>query len=113
MKKVSFIAVTAMAMIMAASSFSYARVGVGIVVGPGWGPWWGWPYPYYSYYAPAPSPVIIQEGPETYIQRQPQAEESSYWYFCRDPKGYYPYVKKCPSGWQRIVPPSASPDEGE
>jgi len=34
---------------------------------------------------------------------------SSYWYFCRDPQGYYPYVKTCKADWQRVAP---HPDDG-
>ena len=43
-----------------------------------------------SYYAPA-SP-------------QPQGE----WYYCADSNSYYPYVRDCPGGWQRVPaqPPS-------
>ncbi len=84
----------------------------GVWVGPG--PWWGPPYPYYGpnpYYYPYP-PVVIQQQPQTYIQPAPQqAEEQDYWYYCSNPQGYYPYVKKCPNGWLKVVP-SAPPDEG-
>lgn len=88
------------------------RVGVGVFIDPGWwGPrWWG-PYPYYSpyYYAP---PVVVQQPPEIYVQPAPQAEEPRYWYFCPDPQGYYPDVKRCPKGWLKVVPPAEAP-EGE
>lgn len=87
------------------------HVGIGLYVGPGWwGPgWWGPPYyPYYPYY-PQP-PVIVQPPPEVYVQPEPQ--EPSYWYFCPDPQGYYPYVKRCPKGWMKVVP-HANPPEGE
>jgi hypothetical protein len=115
MRKLIFTALAALALIMAGSSpgqaFRGDHVGVVVGVGPGWwGPGWGpyYPYPYYPYYA-AP-PVVVQQQPDTYIQQAPQAEEPSYWYFCKDPKGYYPYVKKCPTGWQKVVP-SPTPDE--
>ena len=78
--------------------------------GPGWGPgWWGPSYydPYYQYYAPPPA--VIQQ-PQGYVEPAPQPEEQSYWYFCTNPQGYYPYVKKCPKGWMKVVPPSAPPD---
>lgn len=89
----------------------------GVWIGPGWGwgwdPWlWGPPYypGYYPYYS-AP-PVVVQQ-PQQYIQQPaPQAEEQSYWYFCGKPQGYYPYVKNCPGGWMKVVPPSAPPDYG-
>lgn len=76
----------------------------------GWGPWWwGYPYyPYYPYYAPT---VVAPQEPEVYVQPEPQQEEPSYWYFCRDPEGYYPYVKKCPKGWLRVVPQAPGDEE--
>jgi hypothetical protein len=88
-----------------------------IWIGPGWGwgPWWGPAYPYYypyPYYA-AP-PVVVQQPPDEYVQQPaPQSEEPSYWYYCQDPKGYYPYVKKCPNGWLKVVPSPAPSGEGE
>lgn len=121
MKKLICIALAAMALIMAGASPGHAfrgghgggHFGVGLWVGPGWGPWWGWPYyPYYYPYYSAP-PVVIQQQPDTYIQEAPQSEEPSYWYFCPDPKGYYPYVKKCPKGWLRVVPSQTPEDEKE
>lgn len=88
--------------------------GVGVVIGPGWGPgWWGPYYPYYSYpYYPYAAPVIPQQQ-EEYIQPAPQLNEQNYWYFCQNPEGYYPYVKKCPKGWMKVVPPSPPADQEE
>jgi hypothetical protein len=85
------------------------HVGIGLFVGPGW--WWpGWwdPYPYYPYY-PSP-PVIVQQPPDVYVQPAPQAVEPHYWYYCPEPQGYYPYVKKCPKGWMKVIPPSHAPE---
>ncbi len=125
MKKIICIAVAAMALLLAGVSTGHASRGghgghgrVDVWVGPGWGPWWGPYYPYYPYYyypyhvAP---PVVIREEPGEYVHRNmtPQASEPVYWYFCRDPEGYYPYVKKCPKGWLKVVPPATSPDEEE
>ncbi len=87
-----------------------------VFIGTGWGPWWGpgypYYYPYYPYYYPyytAP-PVVIQQTPTQYIQRDQESEGSDYWYFCRKPEGYYPYVKRCPNGWLRVVPSNEPPD---
>jgi hypothetical protein len=81
----------------------------GFWIGPGWGPGWG-PYPYYS-----PPPVIIERPRvEYYMQQLPeQYEEPAYWYYCRKPEGYYPYVKQCPDGWMKVVPtpPSQNKDK--
>jgi hypothetical protein len=80
-----------------------------IWIGPGWGPgWWG---PTYSYYAEPP--VVVQQSPEVYVEQAPQSEEPSYWYFCQNPKGYYPYVKQCPNGWMKVEPSPTTPDGEE
>jgi hypothetical protein len=79
------------------------RVGVGFWIGPGW----GWPYYYPSYYYPYYPPeqtIVIQQQPEGFAQPLPQEEQPLYWYYCKDPQGYYPYVKKCPNGWMKVVP---------
>jgi hypothetical protein len=65
------------------------------------GPWY--PYRYY-----APPPVVIQEPPQVYAQ--PEQAEASYWYYCRNPEGYYPYVKACPEGWMKVVPDATPPN---
>lgn len=68
-------------------------------------------YPYYPYYT-AP-PVVIQQEPQEYIvQPAPEPEETDYWYYCQNPKGYYPYVQRCPSGWMKVVP-SPPPTDSE
>ena len=75
-------------------------------IGPIGGPWWG---PAYSYYANpyyVTPPVVVQ-------QKESQPAETGYWYYCQDPKGYYPYVKECPNGWLKVAPSPAPPDEGE
>jgi hypothetical protein len=86
----------------------YVRFGV--VIGPYGGPWYYPPPPYYSY--PPYYPVVIENpAPQIYIEQQPAsvaapaaAAQDNYWYYCAAAKGYYPYVKKCPSGWQQVSP---------
>ena len=85
-------------------------VSVGVMVGP----YWGAPYfPYYSpfpyYYPPYYPPVVIERSaPQVYIEQRPAAPVAtapvSYWYYCVAAKGYYPYVKECPGGWQKVAP---------
>ncbi len=82
----------------------------------GVGPWWWGPYPYYPYYGypyyySAP-PVVVQQSPPAYVQQQPAPQQPSYWYYCPNPQGYYPYVKDCSVGWMTVVPPSAAPPGG-
>lgn len=88
------------------------RVGIGLWVGPGWwGPSYYSPYyyPYYPYYYPPDPPIVIQQQPDVYVQPAPQYDQPVYWYYCKDPQGYYPYVKQCPSGWMKVVPPPPGP----
>jgi hypothetical protein len=124
MKKIIFITLAAVALTAAGSSIGEARRGHGhhhgghfgasFFVGPLWGPGWGWPYysyPYYPYYSGPP--VVIQQQPDTYIQKGTQDEEQIYWYYCNDPEGYYPYVKKCPKGWLKVMPDTTPEGEEE
>lgn len=81
------------------------------------GPWAPWYYPpiYYppDYYPrtvvvqpiqPAPSVYIEQPDPETSTE-----EQTNYWYYCDKSRTYYPYVKECPAGWQRVTPQPPPP----
>ncbi len=111
MKKVVSVILAAATLLLAGSfpALAHGYVRGGIWIGPGWGPgWWGPAYPYPYYAAP---PVVIQQQPQPpteYVAPQ-QPEAPSYWYFCKDPQGYYPYVKQCPGGWMKVVPPSQAP----
>jgi hypothetical protein len=84
----------------------------------GWG-WYGWPlayagaytwgYPYFygAWSYPVDTTVYIQqESPALTYTPLPQAAPSanSFWYFCVDPAGYYPYVKSCNKSWMQVVP---------
>ena len=73
----------------------------------GWG-WYG--APYYPYYYYPPTNVVVVPQPQTYIQQDAPAApaapapQAGYWYYCADAQAYYPYVKECPAGWQRVTP---------
>jgi hypothetical protein len=69
------------------------------------GPYW-YPYPYAAppvVIQPAPRVVVQPSAPQTYVEPGTAPAESS-WYYCESAKGYYPYVKECPGGWQRVAP---------
>ena len=89
-----------------------------IWIGPGWG-WGVWDpffypwYPYYSYPYYAPPTVVVPREPEEYVMPEPQQAETGYWYYCKDANGYYPYVKRCPGGWLRVVPSQPPPDQDQ
>jgi hypothetical protein len=56
----------------------------------------------------APPPVVYQ--PPVYAPpppQQPVAQQAQTWYYCDNPKGYYPYVQQCSSGWRQT--PAAPP----
>lgn len=107
--------VIALAAVLAGASgaaLAHGRARVGVYFG---GPiWWGpsfyYPPPYYYY----PPPVVVQSSPPVYIEQgQPQAPAAAdasaqaWWYYCRNPEGYYPYVNQCSGQWERVAPQPA------
>jgi hypothetical protein len=85
-----------------------ARVFVGVGIG---APYYYGPGPFYYgspyYYGPpavvyAPPPVVYDAAPRiSYAAPPPQ-----FWYYCDNPKGYYPSVSACPAGWRQVEPPA-------
>jgi len=69
-----------------------------------------YPYPPYPYYppivtVPAQPQVYIEQGnPQPAPQVSPAPQAGNYWYHCDNPDGYYPYIKECPGGWQKVAP---------
>jgi len=115
------------ALLLAGAGNSWAdghyRGRVGVYIGPGayWGPAYPrpyyypgfYPYPYADpYYNSAPV-VVVPSAPPVYIEQGAVTAEpiesaaQQYWYFCRATKKYYPYVKECPGGWQKVLPQPA------
>jgi hypothetical protein len=100
------------------------HVGIGVYWGAGWG--WPWYYPPPYYYPP--TVVAVPSAPPVYIEQSqpapvyqdplpqapvPQAyapapQENS-WYYCASSRTYYPYVRDCPEGWQRVAPQPPKP----
>ena len=92
----------------AGSAQARVFVSVGVpIYGPG--PWYYAPPPvvyappayYPAYPAPAyyPPPVVYSPPPPSPTPIAPQAQT---WYYCDSPKGYYPYVSACGSGWRQV-----------
>ena len=126
MKKTVLLALMVLILILAGTVPSYAHGHRShfrgeVWIGQGWDPWWPSAYPYYPYYSYYPyynpyywdAPVVTEPQQQEYIAPAPKQDEDSYWYFCQNPKGYYPYVKRCPSGWMKVVPSVVPPDEKE
>lgn len=89
---------------------SRVRIGIGLHFGV---PLAAFPYSYYYpppyyYYPPYyPTTVVVPSQPTVYVEQgsQPAPQPAqSYWYYCADSHAYYPYVKDCPAGWQRVAP---------
>jgi hypothetical protein len=96
-------ALAALGALSSGSALAWGHRGhVGVFIG---GPlWYPYPYPYYAY----PPTVVVHEAPPTQYIEQSSAgappQQQGYWYYCADSKTYYPYVKDCPAGWQKVVP---------
>ena len=99
---------------------SHARVAVFVNPWPLFFPYpYAYPGPYYYPYAYPypnyPAVVVTPATPSYYIEQGMETApanpsgtgsggQTNDWYYCRNPEGYYPYVKACPSGWQRVSP---------
>ncbi|MBV8665270.1 MAG: YXWGXW repeat-containing protein [Burkholderiaceae bacterium] len=66
----------------------------------------------------APTPIVVQQAAPVYIEQpQPAADlpaqfDPNFWYYCHNPAGYYPYVKECGGGWQKVTPvPTGAPSD--
>jgi hypothetical protein len=85
--------------------FGGPRIAIGI--GPFWGPYWG-PYGYPYAYPYAYPPVVAVPSTQVYVQPSApataQPPPSASWYYCDNPRGYYPYVQQCPGGWRAVAP---------
>jgi hypothetical protein len=91
------------------------HVGIGVYLGtPYLYPYYLYPSPYYYPYSYYPPVVVTPAQPPVYIEQPesqsapqdvaPSAREEYYWYHCDKPEGYYPYIKACPGGWQKVEP---------
>jgi hypothetical protein len=66
-----------------------------------YGPYWAYPYYGSAYYSPYPYyyPPYTDYGPES-----AGASPSQGWYYCSNPRGYYPEVPSCRTQWQYVPP---------
>lgn len=90
-------------------ALAHGRVHFGVFIGGSVFP--GYYAPYYPpvYYPPV---YVTPPSPPVYIERQAAptpAQPQGDWFYCEDSKTYYPYVKECPGGWQRVSPQPPPP----
>jgi len=72
---------------------------------------YGYSYPY-TYVAPAPiyvEPAYVQPQIVDVQPQQVVTAPSSDWYYCRRSKAYYPYVRSCAAGWERVPTTPSAP----
>ena len=75
-----------------------------------------YPYGYAPIYRPATG-VIVRENAYTheagYYEPSRRSSAGDIWYYCRESHAYYPYVRRCSGGWEKVpaVPPSSEPDD--
>jgi hypothetical protein len=64
-----------------------------------------WADSYYTTYPVyGPPPVYLSNSTTAYVEREQQATQPYYWYYCAEPKGYYPYIQNCNDAWLPVVP---------
>lgn len=103
MKRATLIALTFALALAGGPAFAqphHRHGGHGLSLGLHFGVPFAWYDPYY--YSPPPV-VVVPSAPPVYVERG-DAPEQSWWYYCEQPRAYYPYVKTCPVGWQRVPP---------
>ena len=74
-------------------------------------PYYGVPA-YYPYYGYAPNYAYGAYAPARYVERAslesggygpaPVRQEPHSYFYCRSANGYYPYIRQCSGGWERI-----------
>lgn len=71
------------------------------------GCWYFYPQPIYPYPTYVPPAVVVQQAPPVPTGLPPAQN----WYYCDNPKGYYPYVASCNGAWRAVpaTPPAAPP----
>jgi hypothetical protein len=95
-----------------------------------WAPYYYPPPRYYYYDDYYPSTVIVERrSPPEYVEKadiegQPatpsdqatatapapsQVKPTNWWYWCESSKKYYPYVKECAGGFERVPPQPVPP----
>jgi hypothetical protein len=120
MKKLLLVALAALTAGACAPAMARGSVHFGFNIGvPLYSPWYYRPYyapAYYyppAYYAPSYYPPTYYQQP-AYVPpvvappsapamvEQPRPAEPPMWHYCAQSQAYYPYVRECPGGWQRV-----------
>jgi hypothetical protein len=60
--------------------------------------WYFYPEPIYPFPSYVPPAIVVQQPPPVPTGLPP----AQFWYFCDNPKGYYPYVASCSVPWRQV-----------
>lgn len=86
------------------------------------GAWYLYSAPVYPYPDPYLPPIVVQQSAPVYVEQPrqvvpqvvappaapvaqplpPPVAVSQYWYYCKKPQGYYPYVPECKVPWDKV-----------
>jgi hypothetical protein len=112
MKKPLVFVLAALAALACTPAFARGTVHFGLHLGvPLWGPWYppayyyappAYYYPPYYYAPPAYIPPVVAPPAPPAMVEQPRPAEPPMWHYCAQSQAYYPYVRECPGGWQRV-----------
>ena len=69
------------------------------------GYWYFYPQPVYPYPDYVPPAIVVQQAPPVPTGLPPAQN----WYYCDNPKGYYPYVASCGTAWREVPATPAPP----
>ena len=86
----------------------------------GWsGGWWGpnvglvfglpafWGWPFFDLAWSTPSVAFVSQDPALTLIPSPAAPAPvTFWYYCTEPAGYFPYVQSCSRAWIPVLPQS-------
>ncbi|MCX7960849.1 MAG: hypothetical protein N2653_04635 [Burkholderiales bacterium] len=76
----------------------------------------GAPVIVYKWFPPPPPRYVVLYSPPprawvgaapVYVERDADraaAADAGWYYYCPEARAYYPYVRHCPGGWQRVPP---------
>ena len=107
--KISMLKTIVFVLAALAAGTAQARVVLGFHFGiPLYAPYYA-PAPYYYPYYYPPPVYYAPPAPQYYPAPAAPAESAPapvehFWYYCADARSYYPYVRECPGGWQRVSP---------
>jgi hypothetical protein len=109
MKRLALAILVVVLAVASGAALAHGRGGARLSLGFHFGVPLGWYHPGFYYPPPAyyyypPAPVVVQPAaPPVYVERSDVVPEGpGTWFFCAESNSYYPYVRQCPGGWQRV-----------